>query len=134
MRLNCLLVFTGLIICSTTYSKPLPKWVYKKGNLTFTWDVNQDKANVANENKSVVWKGSLLPSFWVEQDHVKKYVKARVAPNGSRASEKELFLNLDFDNDGTGSLLIEKKEWGVHFRERSEEHTSELQSRQYLVC
>src|SRR3712207_8438472 len=24
--------------------------------------------------------------------------------------------------------------WGIHFVDRSEEHTSELQSRQYLVC
>src|SRR3712207_7137442 len=34
----------------------------------------------------------------------------------------------------TGLLATEDPRQGVHQRRRSEEHTSELQSRQYLVC
>src|SRR5215212_6570508 len=117
MRFSYLLVFNFLFVCSTTYSAPPHEWIYKQGNLWFTWDILQDKANLTNKNKSVLWKGSLLPSFWVEQDHVKRYVKATVNQKGNRVSENELFLNLDFENDGTGSLTIEKKDWGLNFRE-----------------
>ncbi|HLL43520.1 MAG TPA: hypothetical protein VK369_10295, partial [Segetibacter sp.] len=117
MRFNYLLVFTCLFVCFTTYSAPTHEWVYKQGNLLFTWDILQDKANLTNKNKSVLWKGSLLPSFWLQQDHVKRYVKATVNQKGNRISENELVLNLDFENDGTGSLTIEKKYWGLNFRE-----------------
>src|SRR5258707_3109491 len=36
--------------------------------------------------------------------------------------------------DGADFLFVQERGLAVHLRDRSEEHTSELQSRQYLVC
>lgn len=67
--------------------------MYQQGNLIFKWDLIQDKANLTLNNKSIAWKRSLLPSFWIQDDKIKRYVKVTIDINSSNISEDKIFLN-----------------------------------------
>src|SRR3712207_8600335 len=64
---------------------------------------------------------SRAPLFW---DVVARYLK-------SRGHEVTFVQNI---TDIEDKIIAKANEEGVSWQERSEEHTSELQSRQYLVC
>src|SRR3712207_8133306 len=50
------------------------------------------------------------------------------------ATNSPYLLLSDFGSDKCDSILVNENMYGNESRLRSEEHTSELQSRQYLVC
>src|SRR3712207_7448257 len=57
-----------------------------------------------------------------------------VDPAGRGADPGELCGGLRHVEERRGQRLLQRGQRRVGLRQRSEEHTSELQSRQYLVC
>src|SRR5258707_8348602 len=47
---------------------------------------------------------------------------------------RRLIANTDSTRGNWGLRALARRRWSSHHQSRSEEHTSELQSRQYLVC
>src|SRR3954464_1027780 len=101
----------------TAFGKNDTTWFYSEGNLLFQWNLLQDQAKLTLKNGSPVWKGSLLPSFWLQDKRGKRYLKPSVDLNASRVSSDSLSLVLRFAEVGTGRLVIEKREWGLDFKE-----------------
>jgi hypothetical protein len=123
-----LLMLLLLGIGSTAYTEekndPL---VYRSGNLVFEWNIQQDKARVNNDQtKALIWQGSLLPSFWLEINHKKKFIKcslASIAPlhadggsaGGALTDAGALELRLLIGQQGRAGLVVKKEDWGIRF-------------------
>ncbi|HVU55401.1 MAG TPA: hypothetical protein VHD83_10115 [Puia sp.] len=98
---------------------------YQQDNLIFRWDPVQDSAKVfRSTGGEVIWQGSLLPSFWLETDHHKLFVKAAVTAMPNSAGLGELALPLQIGSLGTGTLIVTTEKWGVRFRELNVTWTS----------
>ncbi len=93
---------------------------YRQGDLVFEWDPVRDSAQVVRlPGHSVIWQGSLLPSFWLEVNHKKTFVKATggqlQAGYKPQAENGETRLVLQIGKLGRGNLLIRQEDWGIRF-------------------
>src|SRR5690625_6590846 len=64
------------------------------------------------------------------------FPRAQLQPPRKKTTSCGVFRHVLFpqDKEGTGSIYIARRKLVCIFEERSEEHTSELQSRGHLVC
>lgn len=107
---------------------------YTQENFVFEWWLRSDSARVLHlPNRSVVWQGSLLPSFWLQVNQKKTFVKAtldkpldkhKVSETGTGSGVSGvgtgfLDLNLRIGAYGKGRLRISKESWGIRFSELS---------------
>ncbi|MDR3712303.1 MAG: hypothetical protein P4L51_05770 [Puia sp.] len=146
----CLLLlsfFLSRTLLSTAAGKPVrpspgERIVYRQNGLVFEWDLRQDDARLIRQaTGSVVWQGSLLPSFWLLVNHHNEFVKASLAGTGGdgtpetghRTSETgngiletgngtsetangtRLELPLRIGRLGRGRLVIDREDWGIRF-------------------
>ncbi|MCF0069105.1 hypothetical protein LZD49_01395 [Dyadobacter sp. CY261] len=94
-------------------------WEYSRGGLVLKWDLAKDKAVLSHRTKgSVVWQGSLLPSFWYENaQKQRKYSKA-VAQSAVNEGGKLVF-SLQWPGLGKGRLVVDRNATGWQFTELS---------------
>ncbi len=79
----------------------------------FSWDVNEDKAKTTFTKDQTIWEGSLLPAFWLlDANDTKKYVKAKCI-SVEEIDQKTTKLLLNFADLGSGSMLVNKEDWGI---------------------
>ena len=94
---------------------------YRQENLVFEWDPVRDSAQVLRlPGRSIIWQGSLLPSFWLEVNHKKTFIKAtagqlQAAGDKSPVESGEIKLLLRIGQLGRGSLTIRHEDWGLRF-------------------
>jgi len=117
-KLKSLLFFT-LIFCSShlTYSQiNSDTFTFSDNNFRFEWNIKKDSAIAfINSNRSVIWQGSLLPSFWVELNRKKIFIPA----NAVHVSKNNNEARIDFllGSFGKGSIMISAEQWGIAFHE-----------------
>ncbi|HVW59083.1 MAG TPA: hypothetical protein VHC48_03575, partial [Puia sp.] len=100
---------------------------YRQDNLVFSWDPVQDSARVScSTDGAVIWQGSLLPSFWLEADHHKLFVKAAVTAIPNASGSGELVLPIRIGSLGRGTLVVTTEKWGIRFRQLNVTWTSKL--------
>lgn len=125
-------IYSWLIVLLLSYPALADTITYRQDNLVFSWDPVQDSARVSlSTDGAVIWQGSLLPSFWLEADHHKVFVKAVVTamPNASGPGRNtsgpgELELPLQIGSLGRGTLMVTTEKWGIRFRQLNVTWTS----------
>jgi hypothetical protein len=85
----------------------------RRGSLVFEWNLTRDSARVMHlPDRTMVWQGSLLPSFWLVTDHQKRFVKTRVT---SIEEGEKWILGLQVGTLGHGQLIISREDGGIRF-------------------
>lgn len=105
-----------LLAILTAYGENQEKknWAYSQGDYQFEWDFTVDKARMFQiSTQKTIWKGSLLPAFWMQDNGQKKYIKATVVSVSTKEANGKIELSLQFADLGTGSLSVKKESWGV---------------------
>ena len=90
-----------------------------EGNFTdylFSWNLAEDKGRLSTTDNKQIWSGSLIPSFWLQIDDQKKFLKPQIDFDQSEVTDDELKLHLKLNSLGTGKLLVNKEEWGLRIR------------------
>ncbi|MHA4809453.1 alpha-amylase family protein [Flavitalea flava] len=106
-------------------------FTYTQNNFVFEWWLNADSARVIHlPNRSVIWQGSLMPSFWLQVNKQKVFVKATMnkqkgteaaAEGGADTGTGFVNLELRIGPYGRGHLGISKETWGIRFTDLSVE-------------
>ena len=89
--------------------------IYSNGNYQLEWDATTDKALAFQiGTKKIIWQGSLLPAFWLEDNNnLKRYIKP-VVRSESKSDENSLTkLTLQFAELGTGSISFKTDSLGI---------------------
>jgi hypothetical protein len=95
-----------------------PSVFYHAENLQFEWNIEKDSAKVLFlPNNSVVWRGSLLPSFWVASGNKKFFLHASSVSLAKTKNANETRVFFQLENYGEGRMLISTEPWGIRFRE-----------------
>jgi hypothetical protein len=89
----------------------------KSGGYRFNWDLKKDSATLKTEAGGQIWKGSLLPAFWLQNDKgEKQYVKAALA-DAAGLNENGGTVRISLGTLGTGTIELVYHEGIVSVKE-----------------
>ncbi len=113
MNLSAILFFLSLICNSLGHAQNISQsFIYREGNFQISWDIQKDRATAISLNgKSTIWSGSLLPSFWVELNHKKIFIKASAADIITNNNQTQIQLSLG--KYGKGKMIFSTDQWGI---------------------
>ena len=115
MKRFSILIFPAcLIFTATLHAQSVS---FQQKHLRFEWDLTKDMAVVSSiPSSSVIWKGSLLPAWWVKTKEGNHFIKAGFLTL-SKQTDSNWSAGLMLDSLGSGTLLISLTKEGLRFNQ-----------------